>query len=813
MTDGECTLCGLPTPDPPITDEEVDGEFCCRGCLEVTRTLGDVDDVDAADARETLGSDQSVEDVDGEEAFLAVDGMHCATCEVFLEDRASDHEGVQAADASYSSNMVRVAYDPDRMDRDRIPELLSGTGYRARDVDEEEKEERINRPTRLLIGGFFGMMVMMWYLLFLYPVYFGVDPDLLLFDVTGASADYLMGNVWVMTTVVLAITGYPMFRGGYVSLKSGHPNMDLLVALAAGTAYVYSTIAVLIGQVDVYFDISVVIVLVVTLGDYYENRIKERATGRLTELTEERVDEATRRTGDGSESVPIEAVEAGDELVVGAGERVPLDGTVLEGTAAVDESLVTGESLPVRKEPGDDLIGGAVVTDGGLVVGVDDGATSTVDRLMSLLWEIQSTKPGVQRLADRIAAVFVPLVVVVATVALAYHLLSGAAFRAAVLTSLAVLTVSCPCALGLATPLAISSGIREALGSGIVVTDSSVFERATETDVIAFDKTGTLTTGAMELVDVVANDDRAALSRAAAVEQFADHPVAAAVTDHTAPPDRPVTDFTQHPGRGVSADVDGERVVVGQQSLFEERDWPVPERLRERYDRGRANGRVAALVGWDGAARAVFVAGDRPRDTWESVVSALSTDHRVVVLTGDGEAAASRFREHPAVDEVFAGIPPEAKSQTVERLRADGSTVAMVGDGSNDAPALATADLGIALESGTRLAADAADVVLTTDDLTQVPTVFSLTAATKARIKQNLGWAFLYNAVAIPLAFTGLLNPLFAAIAMALSSLLVVANSARELAGDPVATADAESIDVRDDAGLAGADAEGVTGR
>ncbi|MFB6155904.1 MAG: heavy metal translocating P-type ATPase [Haloferacaceae archaeon] len=809
MSEGECTLCGLPTPDPPVSDEGVDGEFCCRGCLEVARTLGDADVDDAEAAREELDTGASVDDVGGEEAFLAVEGMHCATCEVFLESRAAGHEGVSAAAASYSSSMVRVAYDPDRIDRADLPDLLSGTGYRARDLEDDDDDEESDQVARLLIGGFFGMMVMLWYVFLLYPRYFGVDQRYLLIDLGSSAGQYLLGNVWLMTTVVLAVTGYPLFRGAYVSLRSGHPNMDLLVALAAGTAYVYSTVSVLLGQFEVYYDISVVVVLVVTLGDYYQNRIKERATGRLTELTEEHVSEATRRTGDGTETVPVEDLAEGDELVVGAGERVPLDGTVLDGTAAVDESLVTGESIPVRKESGDEVVGGAVVTDGGLVVGVGEGATSTVDRLLSLLWEIQSTKPGAQRLADRIAAVFVPLVVVVAAFSLGWHLLSGAALRAAILTSLAVLTVSCPCALGLATPLAISSGIREALEAGIVVTDASVFERATETDVVALDKTGTLTTGAMELVDVVG--DEAAVRRAAAVEQFADHPVAAAVTDYAAPPDLPVSEFARHPGRGVSAEVDGESVVVGQTDLFEERGWTVPDDLRERYERGRANGRVAALVGWDGRARAAFVAGDRPRPGWEAVVSDLAADHRVVVLTGDGEAAASRFRGHPDVDEVFAGIPPEAKSRVIERLRAEG-TVAMVGDGSNDAPALATADLGIALESGTRLAADAADVVLTTDDLAAVPTVFSLTASTRSRIRQNLGWAFLYNAVAIPLAFTGLLNPLFAAVAMAGSSLLVVVNSARTLADGPATARGRAPSATGDDADPPAPDAEVVEG-
>jgi Cu2+-exporting ATPase len=283
----------------------------------------------------------------------------------------------------------------------------------------------------------------------------------------------------------------------------------------------------------------------------------------------------------------------------------------------------------------------------------------------------------------------------------------------------------------------------------------------------------------MELLE---RADEQAMARAAAVEQFADHPVAEAVTDAVPVPDAAVSGFEQHPGQGVSAMVDGERVVVGTRALFDDLALDVPTALRTRCERATENGRVPALVGWDGEARDVLVAGDRLRSHWEAVVSTLARDREVVVITGDRPEAATPFEHHDGVDEVFAGVPPEAKAEVVDRLQSRG-TVAMVGDGSNDAPALAAADVGIAMASGTSLAADAADAVVTTDDLRAVPDVFAVTAATRTRVRQNLAWAFCYNAVALPLALLGVLNPLFAALAMTASSLLVVGNSTRTLAG------------------------------
>ncbi len=805
-----CTLCDLPTPDPPVTDAEVAGTFCCRGCLEVARTLDDAAGSDPDAVREALSTPTPDEAATGAETFLSVEGMHCATCEAFVESRAAGREGVLAAEASYPSNMVKLVYDPERVDADALPGLLSGLGYTARPLDDRGEAGGDESVGRLLVGGFFGMMTMLWYVLFLYPAYLGVDPASLLLDVTGSAGQYLVANIWLMATVVLLYTGYPLLRGAYVSLRAGHPNMDLLVALASVTAYVYSVGSTLLGGTEVYFDITVVIVLVVSLGDYYEDRLKRRAAGRLSDLTASQVDEARVRTPDGPERVGIDAVDPGDELVVREGERIPLDGAVVEGSGAVDESLVTGESVPVRRGEGDEVVGGAVLVDGALVVEVADDATSTLDRIVSLLWDIQSTRPGAQRLADRIAAVFVPSVLVLAVAAAGYHLLAGATLTGAFLTGLAVLVVSCPCALGLATPLAVASGISSALERGVVVTDGAVFERASETDVVAFDKTGTLTAGRMELLSWTG--DEAALARAAAVEQFSDHPIARCVTEAATPADAPVSAFERRPG-GVAADVGDERVLVGRPSLFESAGWPVPAAMRTRYESGVVDGLLPALVGTGGTVDGVLVAGDRPRENWEQVVSSLAAAGMdVVVLTGDSPEASATYERHPAVSDVFAGVPPEAKAEVVDRLRERGTT-AMVGDGSNDAPALASADLGIALASGTDLAADAADAVVTTDDLAAVPAVFSLTRSTRRRIRENLGWAFLYNAVAIPLAVTGLLNPLLAALAMATSSLLVVANSARSLDASLDADAGDASTDGRDGVGPAAGDARGTESR
>ncbi|SDJ44972.1 Cu2+-exporting ATPase [Halovenus aranensis] len=767
-----CTLCDLPAEDG-ITASDVDGEFCCRGCLEVYRRLGDVDvSEEEVLTQETDRTEQSHPDT-AETAYLAVDGMHCSTCEVFLESEACRRDGIYDAEASYAAETIKLVYDPEERAEGDLLDVVSGMGYHARKRDDQPYQDA-GAVSRLLVGGIFGMMVMTWYALFLYPTYFGYDPVVEFGQFDGL---YLYSQFAIMTGIIIFYTGRPMLRGAYVSLRAGRPNVDLLVTIAALAAFTYSTARLLVGGTDFYYDVSIVVVLAVTVGNFYEERIKRRTAGLLADLTELQVEEATLEDG---ETIPVEEISSGDRLRVAPGERVPVDGTVEEGTAAVDESLVTGESIPETKRPGDEVRGGTVVTDAPLVVTAGPEGESTLDRVVELLWDIQATRPGAQRVADRLATVFVPLVLVLGAGIAAWLLLTGSSPRAAVLTGLTVLIVSCPCALGLATPLAVASGLQSAASNGIVVATPELFEHAGEVDTLVLDKTGTITDGEMAVTTATSidGDETDLLARAGAVEQYAEHPIAEAIAE-TADDTRPSVDLDtfESETRGVSAVVDGERVLVGHPTLFRDRDWTVPVSLEEPLSAVRERGNVPVVVGWDERARGVVGVGDTPREDWEVVAESFE-DCDVVVLTGDDGAGVERFRDHEGVDDVFAGVPPDGKAETVRRLAAT-ETVAMVGDGSNDAPALAAADVGIALESGTQLATDAADAVVLEGDLHRVPAVFDIASGTKRRIRENLAWAFLYNAIAIPLALAQVINPLFAALAMATSSLLVVVNSAR----------------------------------
>lgn len=818
----DCSLCALPTPDPPVTAPDVDGEFCCQGCLEVSTALDDAptDETALRDRVHEHGSDTGEADrsdretPDGyQEAFLAVNGMHCTTCEAFVSLLGEDASGVEQVEVSYATELARVVYDPNKIGETDLPEALSGHGYSAH-LDEETTGSEVTDETvqRLLVGGFCAMLVMPWYLFYLYPSYIGIDTGILDPGASAASFYVPFGIIGLLTTVVVLYTGAPVLRGAYASIRTRRPNMDLLIAVAALAAWTYSTIALVLGDTHLYYDVSVAVIMVVTLGSYYEGSIKDDATSLLSDLTTASVDEATLRTEDGTETVSVTALSPDDEVIVRAGDRIPVDGTVIEGRAPVDESLLTGESLPETKVPGDSVAGGTVAHDA-LVIAVGDDADSTIDRIATMLWSIQTATPGAQRFVDRLSTVFVPFVFLLATAATAAQLWLGASTAGAVLTGLTVLVVSCPCAMGLATPLAVAGGLRDALERGIVVANQSVFETAPDADVVVFDKTGTLTEGEMVVQEIIGNEH--AVAQATAIERRAQHPVADAIVnavdsedgvgvDAEPPAPGTVHRFERHPGEGVAGVVGGARVVAGTVSLVEDRIGTLPQEIADAASHARESGSLPVVVGTEatavadggidtetpptgrgstdssGAQRfALVVVGDHERKEWTEAIEAVA-DREVVVLTGDDPSAAKQFREHDAVDTVFAGVPPDGKVETIRRLRTD-QTVAMVGDGTNDAPALAAADLGIAMGSGTASAADAADAIVTDDDLRSVGTVFDLADGTRRRVRENVGWALLYNATALPLAAASLINPLFAAVAMAVSSVLVVTNSSRSV--------------------------------
>ena len=832
-TDAGCTLCDLPTAGVDIADAD-GNEFCCRGCLDVHEALGETDSLEAGDVRERLAADDG--DPDGDDAegslpdgyertFLEVRGMYCASCEAFIESLALKTEGVHSVSVSYVTETVRIDHDPELISAAELCEEISGLGYTAFPRGDAFSERQANtmETVRVAVGVLVGMAIMLQYITIIYPTYFGGlyyderTTQFLMEAMAHRSGTYFYIIIAVLTTIVLLVTGKPILQGAYVAIRTRTPNMDLLVAIAAISAYLYSTLAiVVVDRPHLYYDVTVAIVVVVTIGGYHESNLKRRATDRLSELTSVQVDEARRLLEDGShDDVAVGALEAGDRIVVRKGERIPVDGTVTEGSAAVDESVITGESMPIAKRDGDRVVGGAVLTDGAITVAVDDEATSSLDRISELVWDLQSSNRGIQGLADRLATVFVPAVLVLSVVVSALYLALGGAIAAALLVGLTVLIVSCPCALGLATPLAVAAGIRDALKRRIVVFDETVFERIRDADTVVFDKTGTLTTGEMDVLESTVPADL--LADAAVLERRSAHPVGKAIaalvggsesavagaafetrtdggridarsgpSDHgpETRADAPTVDSFESYDNGVAGDVNGRRVVVGHPDLFAELGWALSDDIAHAMRNARDLGRVPVVVGRDGVAEGIVVVGDELREGWEETFRSLSgRGVDVVVLTGDDERAVTTFRNHGAVSRVFAGVPPEGKAETVSRLAARGETV-MVGDGTNDAPALARADLGIALGGGTAMAVDAADIAIVDDDLRSLETVFKLSSAAGRRLKQNLGWAFCYNGIAIPLAVTGLLNPLFAAVAMATSSLLVVSNSSRRLLED-----------------------------
>lgn len=803
MAHEHCYLCDLPVASDGVIDD--DGHaFCCAGCRSVYHSLGSVDTV--PDESDRSAKPTSAVPDHHKRSFLSVEGMHCATCERFIESVAENLPGVSQATASYVTETVRIDHDPSQIPVEALIDQLTGHGYTAFSRENTFQKRKADHwmYARLAVGVLVGMMVMIQYITVIYPSYFpGLVYDArmsryLAVSMETGSGRYFFLVVGALTTIVLFFTGRPILTGAYVSVRARAPNMDLLVALAALSAYAYSLLAIVVGGQHVYFDVTVAIIVVVTVGNFHERSVKRRATNRLSDLTAIQVDEATRVTNGSLQTVSVDDLEPGDRILVRGGERIPIDGRVTDGDASTDEALITGESLPVEKQPGDDVIGGTIVTDGALTIEVNEAGTSSLDRITDLAWELQSSRKGIQKLADKLATIFVPVVLLLGVLVTIVYLGMGASISSALLVGLTVLIVSCPCALGLATPLAVASGIEAALTRNIVVFDDSVFERLRDAETIVFDKTGTLTTGNLRVQSTTVPES--ILQDVGVLESQSAHAVANAISRSFGP----VTDGGAVESRSESADsalshhvtdvdtfqngiagtIDSKRLLVGRPSLFEAEGWRIPADVARDAKVAEERGRLPVLVGRDRTAIGVIELGDDLRDNWEAVVSELAAQGmRVIVLSGDDTQRLEVFEEHEAISEVFAGVPPEGKAETVARLAAEGTTV-MVGDGSNDAPALARADLGIALGGGTALAVDAADIAIVDDNLSSLHTILHLADATGRRIKENLGWAFCYNAIAIPVAIMGVLNPLFAAVAMALSSLLVVSNSSRSLLSD-----------------------------
>ena len=761
----ECALCGLPATGAL---QEGDRPFCCAGCREVYRHFGQIAAQDTVEESRRPGEAGT----QGEAAYLRVDGMHCASCEILIEKLALRIDGIVAAESNYATGTARIVYDPNRLDPGDLPALISRSGYRARFSGEAAQEYDDRMPLlRLITAESLAATVMMLYLAFYYPVHLGIVDVAELEPVRWLVHKAVPVTLFLLTSVLVIYAAAPIFRGAWIGLRTGFLNMDNLLALAILAAYGFSIGELLAGGLELYFDVAATIIAVVTIGRYLERDAKANATEALVRIMDAWTPLARVRRDGRLELVAIDQLKPAEHIFVHEGELVPADGIITDGQCAADESLMTGEPFPVIRGAGDRVLGGTRNIEGSVEVEVGPVVSSQLENISRVLWNVQSASGGTLGLGDRVARFFVPAVTILACAVGLWFYATGASPGTALLAGMATLIVSCPCTFGLAIPLTTAVGVNDALRNGIIIGSGDAFEKVPRVNTVAVDKTGILSSANMTVTRVTGPPEVAEL--AAAVERLSSHPIAQAIarldTGYAA------QGFENHPGKGALAEVAGREVAVGSRSLFSVLGWEIPRDL-VAADSTEA---VVSYVGWDGVVHGAITTVDEPRPDWQHVVDRLRTLGSVVLLTGAESAGdyGARF------DVVFAGIPPEGKASVIRQLKTQG-VVVMIGDGSNDAPALAEADLGIAFGAPTALAADAADIIIPGDGLNRVFVAFEILGTVRRRIRQNLVWALLYNAIAIPVAVSGHLNPLFAALAMSASSLLVIWNSSRRFGHD-----------------------------
>ncbi|WP_422734400.1 heavy metal translocating P-type ATPase [Micromonospora sp. WMMD558] len=727
---------------------------------------------------------------------LAIGGMTCASCAARIEKKLNRMPGVTAT-VNYATEKATVAYADDVTPGDLIA-TVEKTGYTA--VVPPPPVQAGGEPAAEPVDELRGLRTRLWASIVL------TVPVIVLAMVPAWQFTYWQWLSLTLAAPVVVWGGLPFHRAAWVNLRHGAATMDTLVSLGTLAAFGWSMWALFLGTAgtpgmthpfsfdivrgdgagNIYLEAAAGVTTFILAGRYFEARSKRTAGAALRALLELGAKNVAVLRDGVETRIPVDQLAVGDRFVVRPGEKVATDGVVDEGTSAVDASMLTGESVPVEVAPGDTVVGATVNAGGRLVVRATRvGGDTQLAQMARLVEAAQTGKAAVQRLADRISGVFVPIVIALAAGTLGWWLGSGAGPTAAFTAAVAVLIIACPCALGLATPTALLVGTGRGAQLGILIKGPEVLESTRRVDTVVLDKTGTVTTGRMALVDVLpaTGEDRAEVLRiAGALEAASEHPIARAVAAGAAEAGglSPVTGFANLEGLGVSGSVEGREVLVGRPRLLRERGVDVTGEVSAAVTTAEAAGRTAVLVGWDGRARGVLAVADVAKPTSASAVARLrDLGLSPVLLTGDNETVARAVATEVGIAEVIAEVLPAEKVDVVRRLQGEGRVVAMVGDGINDAAALAQADLGLAMGTGTDVAIEASDLTLVRGDLTAAVDAIRLSRRTLAIIKGNLFWAFAYNVAALPLAAAGLLNPMIAGAAMAFSSVFVVANSLR----------------------------------
>ncbi|SDF34138.1 Cu+-exporting ATPase [Cellulosimicrobium cellulans] len=728
---------------------------------------------------------------------LEIGGMTCASCAMRIEKKLNKLEGVTAT-VNYATEKAKVTV-PDGVDAATLIAEVEKTGYTAQvpraevpasEADTDADDPELTALRHRLVGA----------------VVLSV-PVIAMAMVPALQFTYWQWASLVLAAPVVVWAAWPFHRAAWTNLRHGAATMDTLISVGTTAAFLWSLYALFLGTAgqpgmthpftlsvartdgaaNIYLEVAAGVTTFILAGRYFEKRSKRQAGAALRALLELGAkDVAVLR--DGAETrIPITELTVGDEFLVRPGEKIATDGTVVAGTSAVDASMLTGESVPVEVGEGDAVTGATVNAGGRLVVRATRvGGDTQLAQMARLVEDAQSGKAQVQRLADRVSAIFVPIAIAIAVGALGAWLGAGAPASAAFTAAVAVLIIACPCALGLATPTALLVGTGRGAQMGVLIKGPEVLESTRSVDTVVLDKTGTVTTGVMTLTDVVTGTgtDRAELLRlAGALEDASEHPVARAIARGAAQEVGPLpvpTEFTNVEGKGVQGVVDGHAVLVGRESLLAEWAQHLPRELTDAKARAEEQGGTAVVVGWDGEARGILVVADAVKPTSAEAIRQLrALGLTPVLLTGDNATVARRIAAEVGIDEVIAEVMPSDKVDVVSRLQGEGKVVAMVGDGVNDAAALAQADLGLAMGTGTDVAIEAADITLVRGDLRSAADAIRLARRTLGTIKVNLFWAFAYNVAAIPLAALGLLNPMLAGAAMAFSSVFVVGNSLR----------------------------------